>query len=86
MGFFFLWRYGIFDLGLSVGLGIFTYGLAYFMVHDIFIHQRFKLFRNTNTVYSRALRRAHKMHHKHTGKEHGECFGMLIVPLKYYKR
>ncbi|MFN7100963.1 MAG: beta-carotene hydroxylase, partial [Flavobacterium sp.] len=28
---------------------------------------------------------AHKMHHKHIGKEHGECFGMLIVPFKYYK-
>jgi beta-carotene 3-hydroxylase len=86
MGFFFLWRNGIFDLGLSVGLGIFAYGLAYFMVHDIFIHQRFKLFRNANNVYSRAVRRAHKIHHKHTGKEHGECFGMLLVPLKYFKK
>jgi beta-carotene 3-hydroxylase len=86
MVFFFLWRDGIFDLGLSVGLGIFAYGLAYFMVHDIFIHQRFKLFRNANNVYSRAVRRAHKMHHKHTGKEHGECFGMLLVPFKYFKK
>jgi len=25
------------------------------------------------------------MHHKHTGKEDGECFGMLWVPMKYYK-
>ena len=24
-------------------------------------------------------------HHKHLGKEHGECFGMLFVPFKYYK-
>ena len=50
MGFFFLWRSGIFDLGLAVGLGIFAYGFAYFMVHDIFIHQRFKLFRNANNM------------------------------------
>ena len=85
MGFFFLWRSGYFDLGLSIGMGIFAYGLAYFMVHDIFIHQRFKLFRNANNVYSRAVRRAHKMHHKHIGKGEGECFGMLLVPFKYFK-
>jgi beta-carotene 3-hydroxylase len=85
MGFFFLWRNGIFDLGLAVGLGIFAYGFAYFLVHDIFIHQRFKLFRNANNVYSRAVRRAHKMHHKHLGKGDGECFGMLLVPFKYFK-
>ena len=32
-----------------------------------------------------AIRKAHKVHHKHLGKEHGECFGMLLVPFKYYK-
>lgn len=68
-----------------IGLGITFYGLAYFLVHDIFIHQRFKLFRNTKSPYLLALRRAHKMHHKHLGKEHGECFGMLIVPFKYFR-
>jgi beta-carotene 3-hydroxylase len=70
---------------LAIGLGIFTYGLTYFLVHDIFIHQRFKLFRNANNKYARALRRAHKMHHKHIGKNQGECFGMLLFPFKHYK-
>ena len=70
---------------LYVGIGITLYGMAYFMVHDIFIHQRFKLFRNANNFYFRAIRRAHKMHHKHLEKEHGECFGMLFVPMKYFK-
>lgn len=83
---FFLWQSNIFILGLAVGLGIFAYGVAYFIVHDIFIHQRFKLFRNANNWYARAVRRAHKMHHKHLGKEDGECFGMLVVPLKYFKQ
>jgi beta-carotene 3-hydroxylase len=32
-----------------------------------------------------AIRRAHKIHHKHLGKEEGECFGMLWVPMKYYR-
>src|SRR5690606_8149203 len=67
-----------------IGLGITIYGFAYFTVHDIFIHQRFKLFRNTDNFYLKAIRRAHKMHHKHLGKEHGECFGMLFVPFKYF--
>jgi beta-carotene 3-hydroxylase len=26
------------------------------------------------------------MHHKHIGKGDGECFGMLFVPLKYFKK
>ncbi len=67
-----------------IGLGITVYGLAYFFVHDIFIHQRFKILRNTDNFYFSAIRRAHKMHHKHLGKEDGECFGMLWVPMKYF--
>jgi len=69
-----------------VGLGITLYGLAYFLVHDIFIHQRFKLFRSTDNGYFKAIRRAHKIHHKHIDKEDGECFGMLWVPMKYFRR
>lgn len=85
MLFIFLWQNGILDIGLAIGFGIFTYGLTYFLVHDIFIHQRFKLFRKANNKYARALRRAHKMHHKHIGKNQGECFGMLFFPFKHYK-
>jgi len=69
---------------MFIGLGITIYGFAYFFVHDIFIHQRFKIFRNSDNFYFRAIRRAHKMHHKHLGKEDGECFGMLWVPFKYF--
>ncbi len=67
-----------------IGLGITIYGLAYFIVHDIFIHQRFKLFRNSESRYLNGLRRAHKIHHKKIYKEDGECFGMLWVPFKYF--
>ncbi len=68
-----------------IGLGILIYGMLYFFVHDIFIHQRFKLMRNTDSVYFKALRKGHKVHHKHLGKEEGECFGMLLVPFKYFR-
>lgn len=74
-----------FSFMFYIGIGITLYGLAYFMVHDILIHQRFKLFNRTNNFYFRALRKAHKIHHKHLGKEEGECFGMLFVPIKYFK-
>ena len=68
-----------------IGLGITLYGFCYFLVHDIFIHQRFKLLRNADSNYFKAIRRAHKMHHKHLDKHEGECFGMLWVPFKYFR-
>ena len=80
---------GSFVSGLTIllfaGIGIAIYGFTYFLVHDIFIHQRFKIFKHTDNFYLRAIRRAHKMHHKHLHKEDGECFGMLWVPMKYFK-
>ena len=74
-----------FDVRMWIGFGIAAYGAAYFFVHDIFIHQRFKFFKNTNNSYFKGLRKGHKVHHKHLDKEHGECFGMLWVPMKYFK-
>jgi beta-carotene 3-hydroxylase len=68
-----------------IGLGILLYGIGYFLIHDVLIHQRFKWFKTTKNKYFVGLRKAHKIHHKHLGKEDGECFGMLFVPFKYYK-
>lgn len=69
-----------------VALGILFYGIAYFLVHDVLIHQRFPWFKHTKNNYLIGLRKAHKVHHKHLNKEDGECFGMLLVPKKYFKR
>ena len=80
-----LWGEFGFWAGLPMALGIFTYGMSYFVVHDIFINQRFKIFKKTNSKYAKGLRRAHKIHHKNIHKEDGECFGMLWIPLKYFK-
>lgn len=71
---------------LPIGFGILAYGIAYFIVHDIFIHRRFNLFQKANNWYARGVRRAHKIHHKHLGKKDSECFGMLFVPFKYFKK
>lgn len=74
-----------FDYLFYIGLGITLYGMSYFFVHDIFIHQRIDFLKNTQNPYLLAIRRAHKQHHKHLGKEEGECFGFLWVPVKYFK-
>ncbi|MFL5763235.1 MAG: carotene hydroxylase [Bacteroidia bacterium] len=69
----------------SVGFGMAAYGALYFLVHDVFIHQRIKLFRNAENSYLKALRRAHRMHHKYTTRERGESFGFLLVSKKYFR-
>ena len=69
-----------------IGLGVLGYGITYFMVHDVLIHQRFKWFKHTKNWYLLGLRKAHKIHHKKLMKHDGECFGMLYVPLKYFRK
>ena len=63
-----------------IGMGIAIYGLCYFLVHDVLIHRRFKWFDHTTNAYFRAIRKAHKIHHKSNKKEEGRYFGMLWVP------
>jgi len=70
----------------ALGFGIMAYGFAYFIVHDVIIHQRFKWFTRSNSSYVRAIRWAHKMHHKHLEKHQGESFGMLYVAKKYWDK
>lgn len=77
--------YGIMWMNFVAG-GILLYGMAYFLVHDVIIHQRFKWFTRSNNTYVRAIRWAHKMHHKHLTKEDGESFGMLLVAKKYWQK
>lgn len=82
---FSLWSIFDWQISLGIGIGVFVYGVVYFVIHDLFIHQRIKIWRKTKNPYLLGIRRAHKMHHKHLGKHDGECFGMLWVPFKYYK-
>ena len=70
----------------AIGFGIALYGLAYFFVHEVIIHQRFKWFNKSNNTYIRTIRWAHKMHHKHVDKQEGESFGMLLVAKKYWQK
>jgi len=74
------------NLCIFVGLGIALYGLGYFIVHEIIIHQRLPFFKRSSHPYIRAIRMAHKVHHKTLGKHGASSFGMLIVSKKYFKK
>ena len=74
-----------FYISVAIGAGMAFYGFIYFIVHDVFIHQRIKLLKNSENYYLKALRRAHKIHHKSVDKEKGESFGFLIVNKKYFQ-
>jgi len=70
----------------AIGFGIALYGMGYFIVHEVIIHQRFRWFTRSNNTYVRTIRWAHKMHHKRQHKENGESFGMLMVAKKYWDK
>lgn len=67
-----------------IGIGISIYGLIYFLIHDVYIHRRFRWFKQLDSKYSRAIVRAHGAHHAIQTKEDGESFGLLIVSKKYF--
>lgn len=70
--------YGVSE-SVAFGYGIAAYGLTYFLVHEIFIHQRFRFLRNTTNPYFKAVRLKHKLHHKNLDQHGAEHFGLLWV-------
>jgi beta-carotene 3-hydroxylase len=72
------------------GFGIAFYGFAYFLMHEVLIHKRYKplyklFFARNHSRYLKAMQKAHFMHHKHLSKDNGESFGMLIFSKKYFE-
>ncbi len=70
------------DYRFYIGLGIALYGLAYFLFHDVYVHQRVKLFKNFSNRYLRATVKAHEEHHIAGNHKN---YGFLIAPFIYYK-
>lgn len=68
------------------GLGIALYGFGYFLVHDVFVHQRVRWLKTTNISYFRAMRLTHHLHHAVHTKRGAEAFGFLLVLPKFYRR
>lgn len=68
------------------GLGISLYGLVYFVLHDVFIHRRIKLFSRSENFILKALADAHRDHHRSREREGSTSFGLLLVDYKYFRK
>ena len=65
------------------GVGIFLYGVAYIIFHDIIVHRRIKINFKSNNKYMQRIMNAHYVHHKVHTKEDAKAFGFLFAPKKY---
>ena len=65
------------------GIGIFLYGVAYIIFHDIIVHRRIKINFKINSEYMKRIINAHYVHHKVHTKEGAKAFGFLFAPKKY---
>jgi beta-carotene 3-hydroxylase len=59
---------------VPVCIGVTAYGLAYALVHDVYIHDRLPLFRGRRFALLDRLADAHRIHHLYNG----EPYGMLL--------
>ena len=68
---------------VSVGIGIFCYGLFYLIFHDIVVHQRLKWRPENKSPYLQRMIHAHYVHHSKHTRDGCEAFGFLFAPRKY---
>ena len=66
-----------------VGYGIVSYGVFYFLFHDVLIHQRIRCAYLSRNGYLRRMIYADHAHHRRHAREGCAHFGFLIVP-KYF--
>jgi beta-carotene 3-hydroxylase len=68
---------------ISAGIGIFCYGIFYFLFHDVIVHQRIRWRPARRSKYLQRMIHAHYIHHsKHTRKG-CEAFSFLVALKKY---
>ena len=72
---------------IALGIGITAYGITYFLIHDVMIHQRlpFPFLYKMDNRYIRAIRRAHLAHHRPKTKTDFHNYGLLIFPARFFK-
>jgi beta-carotene 3-hydroxylase len=73
------------DYRFWIGIGISTYGMLYFFLHDVLVHRRLKWLDRPRNSFLKGIFRAHQDHHKTNQKEGAVSFGLFIVPKKYFK-
>lgn len=72
---------------IALGIGITVYGITYFLIHDVIIHERLPLpfLHKMDNRYIRAIRRAHLAHHRAKTKTDFHNYGLLIFPTIFFK-
>lgn len=72
---------------VSIGIGISFYGLTYFSIHDVLIHQRLKIpfLIHTKNKYLKAVVRAHLAHHRGKNIRDFDNYGLLIFQNRFLK-
>lgn len=72
---------------IALGIGITVYGITYFLIHDVIIHERLPLpfLHKMDNRYIRAIRRAHLAHHRPKTKTDFHNYGLLIFPTIFFK-
>ena len=66
------------------GIGISIYGALYFVLHDMLIHKRIKLFKRPANSFLEGIFKAHQAHHRTNQKHDAESFGLLFVDQKFF--
>lgn len=72
---------------ISIGIGISLYGMTYFIIHDVIIHQRLKIpfLRNIRNPYMQAIIKAHLAHHRGKNIRDFDNYGLLIFQRRFFK-
>lgn len=70
-----------------VGIGITLYGLTYFIIHDVIIHNRINIpfLQQRHNFLIKAVINAHKAHHWPKSKDDFHNFGLLVFPRRFFK-
>lgn len=73
---------------IAMGIGISSYGLTYFFIHDVIIYERLPLrfLQKHENSYIKAIRRAHLAHHRPKTKKDFHIYGLLVFPRRFLKQ
>lgn len=72
---------GLRDL-VALGVGVTLYGIAYALVHDVYIHRRVGGWRPPTTRVGDHLAEAHRIHHLYNGEPYGMLAPVVPAALK----
>lgn len=82
VGFFAGFNWDGFGGLVPVGIGITAYGLAYALVHDVYIHGRLDWFTNRPVAAFDRLAEAHRIHHLYNTAPYGMLAPVVPVELR----